>query len=126
MPPDDVHRMLIVGSFMDVTEIESYRRLFADLAGYETKQSGATTIGDLLPRLYAAGADTTKDRRGYFLMLEDVSPEYAMMDYNAGLGPDQLVRSLEWMAHFHAACYAMKQGEGFNSFAEKYRFWKSS
>ena len=123
MPPDDTHKMLIIGSNMDVTEIDSYRKLFADLAAFELKQSGQASISSLLPKLYAAEVDLSKERRGYFIMLDDVSPEYVMVDYNKGLSLEQLVASLEGLAHFHAACYAFKQVEGFEKFDKKYDFF---
>ncbi len=133
MPPDDIHKFLINNSFMDVTEIESYRTLFPDLDRFEKEQrqgqgtgsgsgsgSGLVHQGSdnnrwegilsVFPHMYAGGyVREPPERRSFFVMLEDLDPEYRMLDFEAGLTKDQLVASLRDLARFHATCYAYGQ-----------------
>ena len=37
MPPDDLHKGVVANTFCDVTEIETYRILFRELAAFESK-----------------------------------------------------------------------------------------
>ena len=55
MPPDDLHKFIINNSFMDVTEVESYRALFPDLASFEAEcglPEDGQGILSIFPRLY--------------------------------------------------------------------------
>ncbi len=49
------------------------------------------------------------ERRAFFVMLEDLSPEYRMLDFESGLSPRQLRAALRDLARFHATCYAYGQ-----------------
>ena len=37
MPPDDLHKGVVANTFCDVTEIETYRVLFRELAAFESR-----------------------------------------------------------------------------------------
>ncbi len=63
MPQNDPHKSLVANSKMDVTEIESYRRVFFDLGEFEKEQMGKSgapedRILSVVPRIYAGGYNT--------------------------------------------------------------------
>jgi hypothetical protein len=123
MPEDDDHVGFISTNFMDVTEVESYKMLFKDLSEFEASSSRGvlSSISKLFPTMYAGRYVKDVGKRAYYLALEDVSPEYNMMDYNTGLTPKQLAKSLEKLAKFHALCFSMKKVKKVD-FQAKYNF----
>ena len=54
-------------------------------------------------------------------MLEDLCPEYKMVDYNQGLSIDQVLVSMKALAYYHAICYCYGKVENVD-FKKKYDF----
>ncbi len=134
MPSDDMHKGLILNQAMDVTEVKSYETFFPDLAKFEKEQDegvgDSDSIVSIAPRMYSAGCDMSADRRSFYVMLEDMSPEYEMKDFGAGLTLQQLLNSMKALARYHATCYAYgklrnvdfraKYGDFFSKFFESF------
>ena len=110
---------------MDATEIGTYKELIRDLIEFESECGGGKVgkgVASLFPKMYAGEFVREEgQQRAYYIALEDLSPDYTMMDFDDGLTPDQLEKSLRALAHLHALCYSMKKRKGLR-FAERYNF----
>ena len=123
MPLSEVHQTIVGTMFVVVSEIESYRRLFEDLRQFERehcKKCDSDEISSVVPLMYA-GEYLKGQERAYFIILEDLSPDYQMMDFNKGLTMEQLASSLRLLARFQALCYCMGKVRKIN-FKKKYDF----
>ena len=109
---------------MDVTEIECYKNTLKDLDEFAKNEDLITdslSIPKLTAKLIAADYDTTPENRGFFLILEDISNNHSLKDFNAGLSEDEIRICLERIAWFHAVAFCFKQKKDIN-FNEKYPF----
>ena len=106
-------------SSCDITEIKTYVDVFPDLMAFEKRQETAPRMKDIIPRCYGGDYDENQANRGYYLLLQDMSPEYALLDFNTGLSYEEMAVALKKMAIFHATTYAWHIKENVN-FAEKY------
>lgn len=61
--------------------------------------------------MHAADYNLDEDRRAYFVVMEDMAPDFAMKDFNEGLNLEQAGSALRALAHFHALafCYGKKK-----------------
>ena len=128
LPPDEVHREFVTQSFMDITEIQTYKVLFRDLTDFERKHSknkALNGVESLIPKLISADYCLERDKRGCYLLLEDLSDNFEMKDFNEGLTSDQVIKSLEALAQFHATTFAFKKVEKIAGFTQKYDFLSS-
>ena len=121
MPPDDLHRGVVAATFCDVTEIETYRVLFRELAAFESGRR-QRIIGDIVPTLYAGEYDKDPMNRSFVMATEDLGPAFRMMDFEVGLTPRQALSAVKKLAKFHALCYAFVKINNVNLGGEKFDF----
>ena len=125
MPPDDFLRGVVAATFCDVTEIETYRVLFRELAAFESglRPSGPSLIGNIVPTLYAGEYDKDPANRSFVVATEDLGPAgFRTMDFGAGLTPRQALNAVKKLAEFHALCHAFVRTNEVNLRGEKFDF----
>lgn len=124
MPPDDLHKGVVATTFCDVTEIETYRILFRELAAFESgiRPSGPSIIREIVPTLYAGEYNKDPLDRSFAMATEDLGPAFQMMDFEAGLTPKQALNAVKKLAKFHALCYAFVKKNDINLDEEKFNF----
>ena len=64
-------------------------------------------LEEQIPKFYAGGATD----KGFFLIIEDISDKFSMVENAKGLSLCQIELALENIAHFHALSYAYGQFE---------------
>ena len=74
----------------------------------------------MLCRFWAAKCSLSKESRGFYVILEDISDSFIMPDLDAGLSNDQVSESLKSLACFHALSYCYGKIHGVN-YLEKHR-----
>eukprot|EP00094_Tigriopus_californicus_P005191 TCALIF_05005-PA protein Name:"Protein of unknown function" AED:0.06 eAED:0.06 QI:0/-1/0/1/-1/1/1/0/388 len=125
MPQSKVHLSLINTNFMDVTEVDSYNKLFPDLIKFEREHSkdGKSRFEAFLPECYAGGyLKDDPENRAYYLILANQAPEYQMRPFNDGLSYKEVQATLIGLAYFHAWTYCMKRIRKFDCFSKEYPF----
>ena len=86
MPQDKEHKDLFDATAMDVTEVECYNSLFADLIEFEKEKLGeGANFSAYLPKCVASGyVNEVGKTRAFFLMMEDLSPKFKMESIDKG------------------------------------------
>ena len=62
--------------------------------------------------LFQGGASFEKDKRGFFLILEDLSENFGIFENKKGLTIDRLFVAIEEIAYVHALSYAYGRANG--------------
>lgn len=125
MPQSKVHLSLINTNFMDVTEVDSYGKLFPDIIKFEKEHSkdGNSKFEAYLPQFYAGGyLKDDPENRAFYLILANESPKFQMRTFNDGLTYKEVRASLIGLAYFHAWTYCMKQIRRIDCFSTEYPF----
>lgn len=125
LPEDKTHQLITKSGKTDVTEVESYKRLLKDLVGFEVSKLGqdAVELEKHIPKFYTG--DYNED--GFFLVLDDLSPEFSVSDFEAGLSVNRVRKALSALAHFHALGFSMlKLDPEMQSFQQRYPFLSTS
>lgn len=105
--PEDPYNVYLNDYGLDVTEIKTYKEILPMLDQFEAqhgKKSGRIAV--LSPHFYAGDVDLSKDSRGYYIIMEDIYPQYSMAKISQCLTMAQICSALKKMAHFHAVAYA--------------------
>ncbi len=108
---------------LDVTEVEAYRAVFRDLIKYEESLfAGSSALSKAVPGFVSGGYELNPDpdRRGFFLLLEDVSDQFEVRDYENGLTPPEVCLALGKLGRFSGLAYCMGAEEGVTDFNQKY------
>ena len=127
MPEVSFAKTIVTQQKMFITEVETYRRLFKDLAEFENKRcKDSKGVDSLIPKVISADYNDDEDKTGFYLLLENLTPKYEMKDFNKGLTVNQVTQSVQSLAHFHAVSYSFKERNNIKDFREKYPFLSKS
>ena len=104
---DDPLRYMWDDFEFDRIEISTYNTFFPELIKFEREQlHGKSELETMLPKVYAADYCLSKDNRGFYLIMEDISADFQLIATEEGLSHLQISKALEKLARFHAIGYA--------------------
>jgi hypothetical protein len=106
---EDQFRKNMVHYNIDVAEVNAYTEYLPMLVKFEMDQLGRSELANLSPKLYAGECSMEKDKRGFYLIMEDLTPDYRMIKTEDGLSLNQLEVTLCQMARLHAVSYSYGQ-----------------
>jgi hypothetical protein len=109
LPADNPFRTFMEEYNIDVTEVKAYTEYLPMLVKFETEQLGISKLTSISPKLYAGECSMEKDKRGFYLIMEDLTPDYRMTKTEEGLSLKQLNVTLSCIAQLHAVSYAYGQ-----------------
>ena len=91
----------------DRIEISTYNTFFPELIKFEKEHfQGTSELETMLPRVFAADYNLSKDKRGFYLIMEDISLEFQLVATEDGITHLQITKALDKLARFHAIGYA--------------------
>ena len=106
--PDQDQRILIEGFGLDKREVKTYVKLFKELEDFEETQLGVKNIQSIICDFWAADCSDVKEKRGFYIILDDVSQDFKMPDLDKGMTKDQIIDALEKLAYFHSLTYCYR------------------
>ena len=81
LPNDDPFTAFINKYNVDTNEVKAYSETIPKLIELEKAYcNGESQLAKIMPKFYAGGAD--KETRGFFLIMEDLSDNYVMVNIN--------------------------------------------
>jgi hypothetical protein len=106
---EDQFRKNMVHYNIDIAEVNAYTEYLPMLVKFEMDQLGKSELANLSPNLYAGGCSMEKDKRGFYLIMGDLTPDYRMIKTEDGLSLKQLNVTFRCIAQLHAVSYAYGQ-----------------
>jgi hypothetical protein len=94
---------------MDQRGLTLYTKYLPKLVKFEMEQLGHSELVNISPTFYAGDFSKSLDQRGFFLIMEDLTPDFEMVNNLDGLSLKQLNSALKKIARFHAVSYAFGQ-----------------
>lgn len=112
---DQPQRVFIENNALDEREVKIYKNLFSQLELFEKKELGRSEINSIHCKFWDGNSCQDKSNRGFYVILEDISDEFKMPDFDQGLKDEEIIDSLHNLAYFHATtfCYGQKHGIDF-------------
>jgi len=107
--PDTPERKFIEEFCIDAKEILTYKELMPRLQAFEEGIKGRSDIPSMIPKFYAGDVCMEKENRGYYVILQDLTPEYQMFSLDGGLSQAQIINALEKLAYFHGLTYSFRK-----------------
>ncbi len=104
-------RVFIENYGIDEREVSAYKVVFKQLEDFETRHLGQSTIQSIACKFHAGQTCQSKLGRGFFLVLQDISDDFQMPDFDRGLSDLEIANSLQNLAHFHALTYCLAKLE---------------
>ncbi len=113
LPPDHPFNTFTAAFDVDKAEVKAYKEYLPMLTKFEAErlaQKGKPEMPNLSPRLYAGGFAVREDgKRGFFLVMDDISPDYYLVKPVDGLNRKQAETAVTKIARLHAVSYAFSQ-----------------
>ena len=104
---------MVNSSGCDITEVETYRKVFRDLRDFEYHQAvSKPRVLGIIPEHFGSDFDESEGNRGYYLLLRDLSPDFDLADFDRGLSVNQIEVALKKLCVFHITSYAWSVLEG--------------
>ena len=111
--PDDTYTSIYDTNNFDEVEITFYKHYLPNLIKFEQSRCQSSELEDMAPKFYGGDYCLQKGKRGFYLIMEDLSANHYIM---AGKGPaksegftfEQINQILLKMARFHSLVYAFE------------------
>ena len=115
MPHDEGQRVFIENQPIDAIEIKTYDKILPMLQDFESSEFESSIIKSMACRYFGGQSSLSKDSRGFYVILEDISEIYQMPKMEKGLTSEQILDGLKKLAYFHGLsyCYAKKHNVDF-------------
>ena len=112
--PDDAYTSIYDTNNFDEVEIIFYTKYLPDLIQFEKTKCKSSEMENMTPKIYGGDYCLEKEKRGFYLIMEDLSVNgFSMAGKGSakseGLTYEQVNQILIKMARFHGASYAFGQ-----------------
>ena len=85
MPSDDPSAGFVLEYNVDQVEIEVFKNWFPKFVQFEKEQfDGKSELELIVPKFFAGDFSLDHENRGFYLVLEDLHPEFAIIKDNKG------------------------------------------
>ena len=109
---EDPFRYMMDTHAMDRIEILFYNTFLPDMIKFEKEKcDGKSELETLVPKVLAADYCLEKEKRGFYLAMEDVSDQFQMIHTEEGISFDQASKCFEKLARFHAIGHAFVKNQ---------------
>ena len=111
LDPDDPFRYMMDKNAMDRIEIQFYNTFLPQLIQYEKEkcQGKSELEQGFVPKVLAADYCLDVEKRGFYLVMEDISDQFDIVKDEEGLSFVQITNALEKLARFHAIGYGFSK-----------------
>ncbi len=99
----------IVNSAIDIAEVKAYNEDLPKLVEFEKRVAGKHELEDLFPKIFSCNFSVDGDKRGFYIVMEDLTVGFRMEKFPDGLNFKQLDTTIQSMARFHAISYCYCQ-----------------
>ena len=115
MPHEEGQRVFIENQPIDAIEIKTYDKILPMLQDFESMELGSNMIKSMVCRYFGGQSSLSKDSRGFYVIMEDISETYQMSKMERELTSEQILDGLKKLAYFHGLsyCYAKKHNVDF-------------
>jgi len=109
---EDPFRYMMDTHAMDRIEILFYNTFLPDMIKFEKERCGGKSeLETLVPKVLAADYCLDKENRGFYLVMEDVSDRFKMIQTAEGISLAQASDCFDRLARFHAIGHAFVKGQ---------------
>ena len=108
---DDPFRYMMDKNAMDRIEIQFYNTFLPQLIQYEKEkcQGKSELEQGFVPKVLAADYCLDVEKRGFYIVMEDISDHFDIVKDKEGLSFVQITNALEKLARFHAIGYGFSK-----------------
>ena len=108
---DDPFRKSMDQNAMEKTEVQFYKTFLPQLIQYEKEkcQGKSELEQEFAPKMFAADYCSDVEKRGFYLVMEDISKQFDIVEDKGGLTLAQITNALEKLARFHAISYGFSK-----------------
>ncbi len=106
---DNPYNDFVAQTNTDIVEVKAYKEDLPRLVNFEITHTGKSEIEVMFPKVYSTNYSNEGGKRGFYLIMDDISSGFKMEKLSHGINLDQLKLTLDRIARFHAVSYCYTQ-----------------
>ena len=97
LPSENPFQTFIATHNVDLNEVKLYTETLPEMVEFEKLrlENSNSRLERILPKYYAGGASFEEGKRGFFLILEDLSEDFCIFENKKGLTIERLLVAIE-------------------------------